>query len=482
MSFQKLLHKIHLPAWIVGVLALVLILRIPSFFEPYNYGDETIYLTLGQGIRQGIPLYSGIYDNKPPLLYLVAAVAGNLFWFKAILAFWIMGTIVVFWKLSKSKISTLIFAVFTTIPLLEGNIVNAELFMIGPTILAFYFLLTRKLTPKILFASGALFGIAALFKVPAAFDVPAIVVFWFITQGIGSWKKIFKDTFYLALGFAAPIFLTFVWFFLKGNLTEYVKAAFLQNIGYLSSFRPGDVQKPFLVRNGPLLIRAGLVMSGAILLAVFRKKISKNFVFVCLWLLFSLFAVTLSERPYPHYLIQSIAPISILLGILFTGKNIEQALVVIPLALAFFTPFYFKFWHYPTLPYYVRFIKFATNKIDKQTYFSGFSKTANRNYQIADFLVKSSLPTQRVFMWDPDSPTVYALSRRLPPVKYVADYHVADFSSKKELAAALTKNPPKFIILTSGHPIPELNSLIRTEYLLIVQIDDAQIWSKIDEH
>ena len=68
--------------WLVIVLALVVVLRIPSLFEPYWYGDEAIYLTIGQAINRGVPLYSGTHDHKPPLLYLVAAVAGNEFWLK----------------------------------------------------------------------------------------------------------------------------------------------------------------------------------------------------------------------------------------------------------------------------------------------------------------------------------------------------------------------------------------------------------------
>src|SRR5688572_917938 len=204
-SFWQKLHKIgdilHLPDmpnWLVGVLTLVLILRIPSFFEPYYYGDEMIYVTLGQGIRQGLSLYTGIFDNKPPLLYLTAAIAGNLFWFKAILAFWSLATVFVFYKFSKllfnfptlkasdkerdietlSKVATIIFALLITIPLLEGNTVNAELFMIGPNILAFLLLLGKNLTSKKIFFAGFLFGMSTLFKVPALFDLPVIVFFW----------------------------------------------------------------------------------------------------------------------------------------------------------------------------------------------------------------------------------------------------------------------------------------------------------------
>src|SRR3990170_7823229 len=166
--------KLHTPGWLFVLLLIVLLLRIPSFFEPYSYGDEMIYLTLGEAIRQGIPLYSGIHDNKPPLLYIVAAIAGSLFWFKAILALWHIITVFLFWKLTKAlfpskeklgKIATVIFALFTTIPLLEGNIANAELFLIGPIIGAFLLLwaFDKKITPQKHFFSFFFFFFLPLF-------------------------------------------------------------------------------------------------------------------------------------------------------------------------------------------------------------------------------------------------------------------------------------------------------------------------------
>lgn len=483
MAKDHWIHKIHLPAWLVGILALVFILRIPSFFEPYYYGDETLYLTLGQGVRQGLTLYRDIHDNKPPLIYWTAAAAGDLFWFKAILAVWMGLTIVAFWKLigalfpkndKLQKISTLVFALLTTLPLLEGLTANAELFMIGPIILAFTILLTKTLNFKNLFLAGVLFSVACLFKVPGAFDMLVIPIFWLISKGIKSWKEIFSNSFVIALGFLAPILLTVVWYFFRGALPEYLKAAFLQNLGYLGSLKPA-VSVPFWVRGGVLILGLGLAW-------LLQKKLSKNFIIVCIWLLVTLFAATLSQRPYPHYLVQAIAPISILTGILFAQKSMEQIYAFIPLALAIFVPVFYKYYDYSTGAYYYRFVQFATGKISKSTYFSEFSPRVNRNYQIADFLVKSSLPTTRVFMWDPDSTNVYALAKRLPPIKYVADYHIIDFSSKEVVAKQLTENQPKFIILTSGHQFKELSSLIVSKYILIAQIDDAQIWSNLDEH
>src|SRR6266404_5799947 len=245
-SLHRFITKIEPPNWVLGIIAFIVLFRIPSFFEPYYYGDEMIYTTLGLGIRRGLTLYSQIFDNKPPLIYMIAAIAGNLFWFKAILAFWMIATTICFWHLMKNifktnksaqRVSVLVFAIFTTIPLFEGNIVNAELFLIGPVILALTILLTHPSVRNI-FLAGICLGIAALFKIPAAFDAPVIVVFWFVTLdkvNIKSLLDLVKKTLILISGFAIPIALSFIWYFAKGAGKEYLTAAFLQNLGYISS-------------------------------------------------------------------------------------------------------------------------------------------------------------------------------------------------------------------------------------------------------
>ncbi len=480
--------KLHTPTWLFVLLLIVFVLRIPSFFEPYSYGDEMIYLTLGEAIRRGIPLYKGIHDNKPPLLYLLAAVAGNLFWFKAILAGWSLITIFIFWKLTEvvfpkrqkaQMIATSIFALLTTIPLLEGNIINSELFMIGPIILGFLILITRKNNVKNLLVSGFLFSIAALFKIPAAFDLPAIVVYWLITEkdlNKKSFVEIFKKTMILAVGFLTPIFVTFVWFYFAGALKEYFIAAFAQNFGYLSSFRPGDIQKPFLIKNGPLLIRAAIVLATSLILFRFRKKLSKEFVLSSLWIFFSLFAVTLSERPYPHYLIQMTAPLSLLLAMFFTKQNMEQLYTIIPLFFAFLVPVYYNFWYYPTVPYYKNFVNLVSGKISKDQYLNTYGSQVPRNYQISNFLVSSTTRSDKVFVLG-DGVPIYALSRRLPPGKYVADYHIKDFSSEEQTISIMETDLPAFIVIQPGYNISlAMDNLIRKNYGLTKEVDGAQIW------
>ena len=485
---HKLITKIEPPNWVCGILSLIVLFRIPSFFEPYYYGDEMIYMTLGIGIRHGLTLYKQIFDNKPPLIYMIAALSSNLFWFKAILAFWMLATTIIFWHLSKAlfkenkmaqKVAVVFFAIFTTIPLFEGNIVNAELFLIGPVILAITILLTKP-TFRNIFLAGICFGVAALFKIPAAFDAPVIVVLWFITLekiNLETVSDLIKKTFILILGFILPIAISFVWYFMKGAFPDYISAAFLQNINYISSWSGNAAQQSFVVKHGALLIRAGIVAIGFIILRVFNKKLSTPFMVACIWLLTSLFAVTLSGRPYPHYMIQAIPAISLLVAILVTSIKFEQVLTIIPLTLAIFVPIYFKFYYYSTSSYYIRFVEFATGQTSKWDYFNSFDKYTAGNYSVAQFLVKTSNQNDNVFVWGDTAPIIYSLARRLPEIKYVAAYHINDYSSRSVILSELKSKPPTFIIIPpNSSDWPELKNFADLKYTPIFNENNFIIW------
>lgn len=488
---NSILDKIHTPNWLTFFLAILIILRIPSFFEPFSYGDEMIYLTLGEAIRRGLVLYRDVHDNKPPFLYFLAAVAGNVFWFRAILAGWMLVTTILFWKLTQTlfpkrqrlqQVATVAFGILTTLPLLEGHVANAELFMLGPTIGALLVLLNWKKTPRNLLFAGFLFSLSTLFKVPSLFDVPVIFVFWFIASQIKNKPaEIIRRVVFVGIGFALPILATFAWYAYRGAFNEYLVAAFLQNVGYLSSWRPDVVQQSFLTKNGPLLLRGLVVLVGAFFLWIYRKKLSKTFIFATLWLLFSLFAVTLSERPYPHYLIQSAPSISLLIAILIASPRYEQVLALFPLSLAVFIPVYFNFYYYNTASYYQRFIEFAGGQINQRQYFEKFDGNVWRNYKLAEFLQASSKQDDSVFVWG-DSPPIYALSRRLPPYKYVAQYHIFDFSNEQELLSSLESKPPVFVIVLPNNGFSSgLAQFLDSSYVEVADIEGAKVWRRLTD-
>jgi hypothetical protein len=352
--------------------------------------------------------------------------------------------------------------------------------MIGFSIIGFLFLLKERLTNWDLVFGGLAFAIAALFKIPAAFELPVIIFYWLLIAKKDDikFKEILRRSVILILTFITPILLTFVWYFLRGALPQYFIAAFAQNFGYLSSWKPTSQQLSFIQKNGALMLRGVIVLAGIMLLWLGSKKtkLSKGFIFAVVWLLFTLFAVTLSERPYPHYLIQSVPAISILVGILIASTKIEQVWTIIPLTLALLVPIYFKFYYYDSFSYYSRFAQFATGQLNKWEYFNTFDKNTQRNYMIGQFLQESSNPNDNIFVWG-DSPTIYATAKRLPPLKFVATYHINDFSSQEETITAVKQNPPKFIVvLPDSANFVALNSFLVENYVPVSNIDGAQIW------
>src|ERR1035437_6409331 len=77
---MKILAKLEksFDSWFLIVISFVFfLLRLPSLFEPDWYGDEGIYQVLGIGIRAGRLLYRDIFDNKPPLLYILYSLVSS---------------------------------------------------------------------------------------------------------------------------------------------------------------------------------------------------------------------------------------------------------------------------------------------------------------------------------------------------------------------------------------------------------------------
>ena len=62
-------------------------------------------------------------------------------------------------------------------------------------------------------------------------------------------------------------------------------------------------------------------------------------------------------------------------------------------------------------------------------------------------------------------------------MKYVATYHINDFFSKSETIEILEKQSPTLIIVLPDSPeFKELTFLTRKNYILIDEVDGAQIY------
>lgn len=469
--------------FIIALLLTVFILRLPSLFEPYWYGDEGISLTIGLAIKKGYLLYRDVFDNKPPLLYLIAALAnGSMFWFRFLLDISVLGSIFFFYRLAQkifasqnsAKIAVLAYSLLTTVRLLEGNVGNSEIFMLLPTVLGFWLIYSSGA----FFLAGLSFSIAFLLKVPALFDFLAILTFlvFFLDK-----KKLFqfgKREAALCGGFLLPTVLVGLFFLLKGAFGVFFNSTVLQTMGYLSSWKTGS--HAFSLVS---LLKTDLFIKGFIILIIFlllliRKKELRDFlILVPLWLVFSLFAATLSGRPYPHYLIQVIPSLSLAVGFFLVKKQKLASLIALGLILILsLTVIRYHFWAYTTPSYYQNFIQFVLGQKDKNSYLSYFNQGLPNLYQLAQFIDARTKAEEKIFIWA-DEPSLYALSQRLPATPYLTAYHIVDLHYQDRVIKRLDQEkPPLIVIDQKGREFPALKALVADHYLETEKFDNLWVY------
>lgn len=475
--------------FLASLFFLIIFLRLPSLFEPYWYGDEGIYLTIGQGIKKGLVLYKDIFDNKPPLIYFLSALASNIFWFRFFLLVSCLLSCFLFIKIADFflkkefwfKITSLAFVLLLNIPLAEGNIANAEIFQLPLTLGAIYlfFKILKKGgasgNKKDYFLIGILFSVAVLFKIPAIFDFLALVLFLFLEKS----KKHSSIFFSLVIGFFLPLIITVIYFLRCNYLKNFIEITFFQNLGYLSSWQTGSHQIS-LIKSGVLQKFTFLVIILLFLLWKSRKEYGKPIFFVQIWFLFDLFSCSLSGRPYAHYLIQILPSLSFLLGFLGECEKNRFKLTAI-LVIFLFYLIKIKPWFYPVSPYYQNFFQFIFKVKTKTEYFSFFDQKVPKIYEISFFVKKYTKSTDKIFVWA-DEPQIYALSKRLPVSRYVVAYHIIDFKKFSETIEYLQKNPPKIIVLDKNKKevFKELESLIASNYYKVKIYDNFEIYRTIE--
>lgn len=472
MKLLSHLEKSKLCWALIALLVFFFFLRLPSLFEPYWYGDEGIYHVLGDGIRHGKLLYKEVWDNKPPLLYVTYALFGSTQFsihFASLLAG--IGAVVSFFFLTqqlfvaeakqKSWIpfwATTSFVLLFGTPLLEGNIANAENFMLLPILLAAFIFTktTGKQQLHLFFLAGIFLSIAMLFKVVAIFDAAAFCCYFVFFR---ERKIVSQQTVQLlvtfAIGFSLPLVLAMLYFFATDTFFDFYRASFTQMVGYVS------YGNTLLIRQGLLFLK--LLMLGLTLLFLFLKRhlFTKEERFIVIWVAFSVFNAFFAQRPYTHYVLV-LLPSLLLFFFLVFGSSLAKfrllqylgqsvALGVLLLIFANFN-IYNK-----TLAYYGNAFSYLVMGKDTEAYQAFFDKSTPRDYEIAQFIntKKQRYPKGTLFIWG-NNAQVYRLTNTLPPGRFTVAYHMnSNQNTMKETEQLLQKTRPTFIVVTDPRqPFP----------------------------
>lgn len=493
--------------WFVVASVGVFIFRIPLILGPVFDNDEGIYATIGRYLFQGEVLYRDLWDNKLPAIYffygLITYIFHDPLYIRVIatlslltaagLSFYLARKIL---TPSKAYVALFIFLLLLVLPILETFTSNAEVFFlplsiaaITLTVLIEWFGWSRKWYLLV----GFLIGVGILFKVVVLFDALAIATL-LVTR---HFYRIHKELFYLTVGGLISFTLPAYYIFKNGLVLLTYQAAFIGNIGYVAygnalRFGPINLGSSNVVLAGKLLLV--LIVIGFIKYSFRSTRSAVELLYI--WFAWDLFSVFFSGHPYPHYLIQIIGVITIVLAdqvgniismfksgqfkAAHLAKLITLAGVTVAALILNFGGVYQSLGSSSELSrmvlgYSANGIQYLTGQISKDQFYSFYGEGALRNYKLSDKIKSLTSPSDKIFIWG-NTPWIYFLSDRPHVSRFLVAYHVdLTKGARQEVLDQLRTDNPKIILWvkdegnSSQNPpkFVEMEQFITTNYQLV---------------
>ena len=489
---SNLLKKLNRHYLILAlILFLTFILRFPSLFEPFWYGDEGIFAAVARNLNQGGTLYQTSWDNKPPMIYLTYQIifkyfGVSMFWLRLITATFVLATATAIYEIARQILSknrallaTFIFGILTSLRLIEGNLALTEIFMILPITLAMLFAIKRNFDYLSLFGAGILFAVASLYKQVGALEAAALGIFLFLESK--NLVDFIKKAVVLSLGFVIPYGATIAYFAPKNLVADYIFAAYTYYRIYL-----GESPKYALLIN----IFKFLPIFSAMAYGFYKKIKGEVGILhlILLWTAFSFLGSYFSGRTYGHYLVQATPALSLILASITFKPQISRVRIIF--VLTFFLPLIFLtkllFTDFLSggpinqIKYFQNFAQYSTGEKGVDQYNNYFDRNVNTIMALADFLKAHQGYGESVYIWG-DYPWLYAIANLKNPSRYVTSFHVFGVpEGQNEVAKDLAKTPPKYIIKpeSSIGNFGELEKLLADRYTSGGFVETSEIFVK----
>lgn len=468
---------------ILLAIAAVATMRLPTLADPHYYTDEGIFAAVAQRLLAGHALYTGAWDDKPPLIYwtytlilgvfgpsmvalrLAAAIAA------AVCA---AGVALIGTRLGGRAVGLwagAICAVVTALPVVEGNLALTELFGAAPAVWATALVLVPvRLRGRHVVAAGALLAAAFLFKQVFLLDVVAVTVLL-----VGRRNGGIRQVAWLACGFAVVCGLVAAVLAVQGGLGEGIYASYGFYLLYLRDGSGGHIER-WLV--------CGIAL--ALSLVILRCPNGTSLHSVTLWFSFSLAGTLVGGRPYGHYLLQAVAPASLWLPLWAQSvpRRDRQALLLGTAGCAAalltawsFLPF-FQRDRTVTLAYYANIARYVLGREDAATFRSWYTwRVAAQDGLIS---AMSDDPDRTLFVWG-EYPWLYPLARAENPTRFSTSFHFSFVpGSRKAAIAELRQTPPRFIIWEGDEwrRLPGLDELISDRYELVTTVAESRLYRR----
>ena len=423
--------------WVnVIVIALVVILRLPTLLPSMYISDEGYYGTIANEILDGGTVYRTAVDTKPPGMYYIYAgvfrVAGrnNLLVIHILAILVVAATALVVrrigarvadeWAGAWSGIGYAVFVHAYHPPDTLGA--NTEIFAALPltlSVLAF-FRGEKKGRWGWMFLSGALVGVATLIRQPSAVTLGAMLAYlvylWLIpcNQSLG---RVLAAGSGVVIGFIAVIAALACYYQWQGNLHDAYLWAWAFAIRYVESETTFlYVLKRLVTVHLSVILAWGLLWYFGIRQVVetvrsFRlaKPVSTDAILLIFWLGLAYLTIFVGWRFPGHYHLPVLPPLSILAGQAFSRFVAEQRRSPRPR------------WRWirtgiigaaavPAIGFLI--VAFATRVKDLDF------------FPIVQHIVKETAPNDRIFVWG-SSPQLYSFSGRRMATRFTSCTHLA---------------------------------------------------------
>jgi dolichyl-phosphate-mannose-protein mannosyltransferase len=332
---------------VLALLAVTLLLRLPSFQRAPIEEDESLYLIMAYHWLQGGLPYVAVWDHHPigvpalfalsqlvlgPDVIVVRILAAAFVWATALLLYWLVrsgeGSV------SAALAAGLFYVAYTVVD--GGLAANTEIFFIPFIVFGFAILLGegRRLvnTGRARFgpaaAAGLAFGIGVQAKYVIVFEAlaPILALTWLALQHNAGRGRIAVMVVLFGAAAAMPTAAVGAYFAATGHFAEFFQANFLANLSYLTMTaldKDGIPVASLLSCERALLPLVPIMAIVGLSTYYQRERVSApsaalkscaNGIVVWSWLWVGAAAldVILPRKFYAHYFLVLVAPLSIL--------------------------------------------------------------------------------------------------------------------------------------------------------------------------
>lgn len=428
---------------LLALLALVLLIPLSPYFQPFPGIDPSVFIYIGQRILDGQVPYLDVWDHKGPIIHYLNAL-GQILHRNSYWGVWLVelvslsaALLLAYAGLSRflKKPAVLMgiltgFLAFTT--LRSGN--HTEDFSLLPVFAALYVFIRSRETagrPTDFIAIGLLSGITFLLRPNnIAIFVDIGIVLLAAALVVRQIKIALIRLGWMGIGFLTVQAITMAYFAARGALPDYVDAVFRFNFLYAAQYQ--SLLEGTLAGIGSLPIVYFLAMAGMIVITVElitdRKLPRAGLQALRLLILLSLplcVAMSgLSGRGFPHYYLLWIPAVTMQIAYLadwlirrFEGLEFfRKSVVLAKSTLLVLTLGFFGFTAQSSIGASIQFFR--------QAYIEGgMPRPDVRNHgalQVRDYFLNHSFASENPYLlvWGHDV-LFYLVTQKISPTRYI---------------------------------------------------------------